>query len=142
MTSEQKGIRAAAAITLIGFGLVSAVSAWAPLSAPMGAVLDGVFWPVDGGQGTAVEETRLLLAILGGITLGWGVTIWQLAGAPLERMPEVIRPILRQGVLGWFVLDSIGSVLAGAPLNVAANVVFAALLLVPLARGARAAVAA
>ncbi len=141
MTSEQKGLRVAAAITLIGFGLVSAISAWAPLSGPIGGVLDGVFWPLDSGQGAAAEETRLLLAILGGITLGWGLTIWQLAGAPLERTPELIRPIIRQGVLAWFVLDSIGSILAGAPLNVVANVVFAALLLVPLARGARAAAA-
>jgi hypothetical protein len=141
MTSEQKGIRFAAAITLIGFGMASVLSAWAPVSGPMGAVLDGVFWPMDGGQSAAAEETRLLLAILGGITFGWGLMIWHLAGAPLERMPDLIRPILRQSVLAWFVLDSTGSVLAGAPLNVLANVVFAALFLVPLSRGARVALA-
>lgn len=135
MTSEQKALRFAAGVTLIGFGLASALSAMAPLSGLMGGVLDGVFWPVDGRQGAGAEETRLLLAILGGISFGWGLTIWQLAGAPLERMPEVVRPILRSGVLGWFLVDSTGSVLAGAPLNVVANVVFAALLLVPLYRG-------
>jgi hypothetical protein len=136
MTPEQKGLRLAAFLTLIAFGPLCALSAYAPLSGPMGLVLDAVFWPLDGGQGTGQGETRLVLAILGGITLGWGVTIWQLAGAPLARDPGLIRPIIRNGVLAWFVLDSAASFLAGAPLNVAANVVFAAMLLIPLSRGA------
>lgn len=140
MTFEQKALRAAAFLGLIAFGLVGALSAYAPLSGPMGIVLDAVFWPVDGGQGANASETRLLLGILGGITFGWGVMIWQLAGAPLARDPALIRPIIRTGVLCWVVVDSIGSLLAGAPLNVAANLILAATFLVPLYRGARAAV--
>lgn len=141
MTSEQKLLRLAAVLTLIGFGLLSALSASLPLSVPMGAVLDAVFWPIDGAQGAEASETRLLMGILGGITLGWGLTIWQLAGEPLARMPGLIRPILRNGVVAWFLLDSAGSLLAGAPLNVVANAIFAAMFLIPLARGARAAAA-
>jgi hypothetical protein len=140
MTREQTTLRLAASVLLIGFGLVSALSAYAPLSGPMGAVLDAVFWPVDGGQGAAASETRLLMAIMGGITFGWGLMIWQLAGAPLARDPEIIRPILRNAVIGWFVVDSAGSFLAGAPLNVVANVPFAALFLIPLLTAARPAV--
>ena len=142
MTSEQKALRLAAIPTLIGFGVICALSSHLALSAPIGHVLDAVFWPIDGGQGAAASETRLLLAILGGITLGWGLTIWHLAGEPLARMPGLIRPILRSGVLAWFLLDSAGSLLAGAPLNVAANVIFAAMFLIPLQRAARAAAAA
>jgi hypothetical protein len=142
MTPEQKGLRLAAFITLIAFGPISALSAYAPFSGPMGVVLDAVFWPVDGAQGAAASETRLLLAILGGITLGWGVTIWQLAGAPLARDPGTIRPIIRTAVIAWFLLDSTASVLAGAPLNLVPNVVFAAMLLIPLGLGAKARVTA
>ncbi|MCX7287839.1 MAG: hypothetical protein NTW20_09845 [Rhodobacterales bacterium] len=141
MTLEQKSLRLAAFIALIAFGPLCALSAWAPWSGPMGTVLDGVFWPVDGGQGAGASETRLLLAILGGITLGWGVMILQLSGAPLARHPDLIRPILRNGILAWVVVDSAGSLLAGAPLNEAANLVFAAMFLFPLYRGARAAAA-
>ncbi len=139
MTSEQKALRLAAFLTLIAFGLLSALSAHAPLSGPMAGVLDAVFWPVDGAQGTAAAETRLLLGILGGITLGWGLTLWQLAGAPLARDPGLIRPIIRNGILAWFAVDSIGSLLAGAPLNVVANIGIAAMFLIPLWRGGRAA---
>jgi hypothetical protein len=139
MTPEQKSLRLAALSFMILFGLVSALSAAAPLSGPMGLVLDAVFWPLDGGQRAMASETRLLLAILGGITLGWGVMIWQLAGAPLARDPATIRPIIRISVISWFVVDSAGSFLAGAPLNVVANVAFAAAFLIPLASAGRAA---
>ncbi|MGL5363019.1 MAG: hypothetical protein ACRDBH_09075 [Bosea sp. (in: a-proteobacteria)] len=138
MTFEQKALRLAAFLTLIAVGPLSALSAHAPLSGPMAAVLDAIVWPIDGAQGTAAAETRLLLAILGGITLGWGLTLWQLAGAPLARDPGLIRPIIRNGLLAWFAVDSLGSVLAGAPLNVVANLVIAAMFLIPLWQGGRA----
>ncbi len=138
MTSEQKGLRFAAAVALIGFGLACALAAYPPLSAPTALLLDLVFWPLDGAEGLTTPESRLLAAILGGITFGWGVMIWQLAGAPLARDPETIRPTILTAVLAWFGLDSFASFLAGAPINVAANLVFLALFLVPMLRGRRA----
>ena len=138
MTREQKSLRFAAFSTLIAFGPLSALSAFAPLSGPMGVVLDAVIWPVDGLQGALASETRLLLAILGGITFGWGIMIWQLAGAAMERDPELVRTIIRTSILLWFAVDSTGSVLAGATLNVLANCVFLALFLVPMWRPAAA----
>lgn len=138
MTREQRSLRLAALFLMIVFGLVSALSAFAPLSGPMGLVLDAVFWPLDAGQGTAAGETRLLLAIMGGVICGWGVMIWHLAGAPLARDPATIRPVIRVSVISWFVVDSAGSFLAGAPLNVAANVAFAAMFLIPMMSAGRA----
>lgn len=137
MTTEQKGLRLAALAALMGFGIAGAISAYEPLSGPMAAVLDAVFWPLDGAEGTTGAETRLLLAILGGITFGWGLMIWRLAGEPLSRDPGLIRPIIRNSLLAWFLVDSTGSFLAGAPLNVALNLVFLAMFLVPMRLGAR-----
>jgi hypothetical protein len=137
MIPEQRALRFAAATTLILPGLFGVVSAHAPLSGAMGTVLDAVYWPLDQAQGLMAEETRLLTAILGGIITGWGVMIWQLAGAPLARDGALVRPIIRNAIVTWFVLDSTGSLLAGAPLNVAANLVFLAMFLVPLARVAQ-----
>ncbi|NJS39644.1 MAG: excinuclease ABC subunit A [Rhodobacteraceae bacterium] len=137
MTSEQKGLRFAAAVALIGFGLACALAAYPPLSPPTALLIDAVLWPFDGAQTLASSEARLLAAILGGITFGWGVMIWQLAGAPLARDPETIRPIILTAILAWFGLDSFASLLAGAPINLAANLVFLALFLVPMLRGRR-----
>jgi hypothetical protein len=118
MTAEQKALRLAVAVLLIGPGALTA--------------LDFVFWPVDGLQDASAEATRLLFAILGGITAGWGVMMWCLAGEPLARDPDLVRPILRTSLLAWFVLDSTGSVLAGAPFNAVLNVLILAAFLFPL----------
>jgi hypothetical protein len=137
MTHDQRTLRLAAAMTLILPGILGVVAAHPAFYAAMGHVLDAAFWPLDGAQGAMTDDARLLTAILGGISAGWGVTIWQLAGAPLARDGQTIRPIIRNAIISWCILDSTGSFLAGAPLNVAVNLVLAALFLVPLALGGR-----
>jgi hypothetical protein len=140
MTSEQKGLRFAAGVTIVT-GLALALSAVPALNIGVRLLTDLLVWPFDGAETLAASETRLALAIGGGVMLGWGLMIWQLAGEPLERAPEAVRGIIRASVLGWFLVDSAGSVAAGAALNVVPNLVFLALFLLPM-RKARAAVAA
>jgi hypothetical protein len=137
MTREQTLIRFAAALLLVGPGVLIALAAFPPLNGPARLFIDLVYWPVDGAQPGDAQATRILFAILGGITAGWGVMMWTLAGAPLSRHPDLIRPVFRTALLAWFVTDSTGSVLAGAPLNAALNLVILAAFLVPLAQGAR-----
>jgi hypothetical protein len=133
MISEQKGLRLAAGVTMItGFAL--ALSAIPALNLPVRLLADLLIWPLDQGQTLATAETRLALAIGGGVMAGWGLMIWQLAGPALERAPDAIRAIIRTSLLAWFAVDSLASVAAGAPLNVLANAVFLALFLVPMRR--------
>jgi hypothetical protein len=136
MTSEQKGLRFAAGVTM-ATGLALALAAVPALNLPVRLLTDLLVWPVDGAETLAASETRLGMAISGGVLVGWGLMIWQLAGEPLARMPEMVRAIIRTSMLTWFVVDSAGSVAAGAALNVVANLVFLVLFLIPM-RGARA----
>jgi hypothetical protein len=136
MTSEQKGLRFAAGVTM-ATGLALALAAVPALNLPVRLLTDLLVWPVDGAETLAASETRLGMAISGGVLVGWGVMIWQLAGEPLARMPEMVRAIIRTSMLTWFVVDSAGSVAAGAALNVVANLVFLVLFLIPM-RGGRA----
>jgi hypothetical protein len=136
MTSEQKGLRFAALVTLVT-GLLLALAALPALNLPVRILADILIWPLDGGQGLDAREARLPLAIGGGVMLGWGVMIWQLAGRPMEAAPDAMRAIIRTSVLSWFVVDSLASVAAGAALNIVANAVFLALFLVPMRIGAR-----
>ncbi len=140
MTSEQKGLRFAAGVTLIT-GVALALAAHPALNLPMRLLADILIWPLDQAQTIGLSETRLAFAIGGGVMVGWGLMIWQLAGEPLERAPQAVRGIIRSSVLAWFVVDSAGSVASGAALNVVPNLVFLALFLVPMQR-ARAAVVA
>ena len=130
MTREQRGLRFAAGVTM-GFGLMIALAAQPQLAAPTVMLADILIWPVDGAETGSLPEARLLYAIAGGVLTGWGWMIWLLAGEAMHRQPGLVRSIIRQSLLLWFAVDSTGSVLAGAPLNVLANGAFLALFLVP-----------
>ena len=135
MTSEQNGLRLAAGVTTItGFAL--ALAAIPVLNLPVRVLADLLIWPLDQGQTLGTSETRLVLAIGGGVMVGWGLMIWQLAGEPMQRAPEATRAIIRTSILVWFLVDSLASVAAGVPLNVLGNALFLALFLVPM-RGSR-----
>lgn len=134
MTSEQKGLRFAAGVTMVT-GLALALAAVPALNIGLRLLTDLLVWPLNGAETLAASETRLALAIGGGVMLGWGLMIWQLAGDALERAPDAVRAIIRGSVLGWFVVDSAGSIAAGAALNVLPNLVFLALFLIPMRRG-------
>jgi hypothetical protein len=137
MTAEQKGLRLAAGVTFLT-GVALAVSAWPPLAAPVRLLADLLIWPLDGAQTLAAAETRLMLAISGGVMAGWGAMIWQLAGTGFTRHPDETRRIILSSLLIWFAIDSTASVLAGAAVNVIANLAFLALFLVPLRLGRQA----
>lgn len=120
-----------AAVTLLT-GLAFALAAWPPLAGPIRLLADLLIWPFDGAETLAAPETRLGLAIGGGVMAGWGVMIWQLAGAPYASNPGESRRMVLPSALGWFAVDGIASILAGAALNVVANLGFLALFLVPI----------
>ena len=138
MTSEQKGLRLAAVVTMLtGFAL--ALAAIPALNLPVRLLADVLVWPVDQSQTLAASETRLAFAIGGGVMVGWGLMIWQLTGEPMQRAPDATRSIIRTSALAWFAVDSLASVMAGAALNVPANALFLALFLVPTLGARRAA---
>ena len=127
-------LKTASALLMIGLGLMFAMAAWPPLSGLATYLVDMLFWPLDGAQTLAAPETRIILAIGGGITAGWGVLVWQVATHLMPSDPAMARHMLIRSMLTWFVIDSTCSWLAGAPLNIAANVAFLAFFLFPLTR--------
>lgn len=94
-------------------GAASAVNVW---------FVDLVFWPLDGQQTYEAVETKLLSGIAGGLTVGLGLAIWIVAREILPGDPALARRIILTFMMGWFVVDSVGSVLAGAWFNVVPNV--------------------
>lgn len=119
----------AASMVVIGIGLALALAAWPPLSAPVALLADLVIWPLDGAGTLAAPETRLFAAIAGGVMVGWGVTLWNLASNVLPADLPLARSITMIGLYSWFVVDSLGSIAAGAAVNVVGNIGFVALFL-------------
>jgi hypothetical protein len=91
---------------------------------------DLVYWPLDGAS-TFCEEARFTVAILGAVTLGWGllmlgcVSLGEKIGAPMWRL-------MFQSMTVWFVVDSAVSIAAGVPGNAIANTAIYAEFLAPM----------
>lgn len=116
---------------IIGFGAFMAAAVLPPIGAVLNWLTDLVLWPLDGAQHMAAPAARLLVAIVGGIMVGWGSIMLMLSGEVARSHPQLVRRIAIRGYLIWYAIDSAGSVLAGAPWNVLGNTLFLALLLVP-----------
>ncbi|MEM9798260.1 MAG: hypothetical protein AAF919_17345 [Pseudomonadota bacterium] len=119
------------ALVIGGFGIFTTLGSWPPVALPTWMLVDALAWPPSGLDAFATAESRLALAILGGVLLGWGVTLWS-----LSRGVAIPRAALH-GMLAWFCLDSLGSVLAGAAANVLPNIAFLALLVGPILLASR-----
>lgn len=128
IATKQTWLKAASAV-VIGFGLLLAAGAWPPLAGPAMILADLLIWPMDGLQTLALPETRVFMAISGGVMVGWGVTLWKLADYLMPEHLAAVRSITMTGLYSWFVVDSIGSIAAGVPLNALANLTFVILFL-------------
>lgn len=138
--TERKWLRAGAAL-VIGSGALTVTGAHPQTGALMAVFADLLFWPLNGAQSLGDDAARLLAAIGGGVMIGWGWMLWQLAGEGIDRTPDFARRLIWQSVIAWFLVDCAGSIAAGALLNVVSNLGFLALFAVPLWRSERAAAA-
>jgi hypothetical protein len=65
---------------------------------------------------------------------GWGVLLWMLSTHLFPIDQALAAKLIIASIITWFVIDSTGSILAGAPLNAAFNVSFLLIFCVPLWR--------
>jgi hypothetical protein len=110
-----------AAVIIGSFGPVFFLGTMAGTAEPARLTLDILGWPPDEATTWASADTRFLSALTGGFLLGWGVTVWGLAGAAHDAAPEAVRRSVVAGMLAWFVLDSAGSVASGNAANAGFN---------------------
>ncbi|WP_421704204.1 hypothetical protein [Aliiroseovarius sp.] len=114
------------------FGVLMSLSLLPPMNGVLMQAVDLVFWPLDGQQQPHRDAPRLMTAVIGGITMGWSVTLLILSGEPAHLAPRSVRKAALMGYLSWFLLDGLGSIIAGAPWNLLGNALFLAFLVVPL----------
>lgn len=132
--NTQTRVKAAAGFVIV-VGMVIAAAAWPVLAGPVVFLADLIIWPLDGMQTLTAPEARLLMAISGGVMVGWGVTLWKLAGYLMPQDMPAARAITMTGLYCWFGVDSIASIAAGAPINAVANVSFVVLFLLAFRKG-------
>ncbi len=120
---------------IIGFGLFPLLALITPLSVVMELFLDIAIWPpTDGSHNLQSISERLLIAIVGGLTVGLGVLLYMLADTVYRTDPELGGKIILTGIFGWFIIDSVGSILSspGGWFNVILNLTFLLPIAVPV----------
>lgn len=91
--------------------------------APGSFTLDILAWPLDGGQSYQDGDIRFLSDLSGGFLIGWAAMIVALRAWVFDAAPEGTRRAVLAGVFAWYVVDSLGSTLAGHPINAAFNLI-------------------
>ena len=134
-------LKAGSGLTIF-FGLLIAIASIPAAAAPVEILADLIFFPVDGAQEVGAPETRLMSAIGGGVMTGWGIMMWMLATRLYPKEPGLTKQLIVTAIVAWFVVDSTGSVMSGAPLNALFNVSFLLIFCVPLWLAERPAAAA
>lgn len=124
------------ALVIGSFGPIFALGTLAATAEPARWTLDLLNWPLDGAQLYDTPTIHFLSALTGGFLFGWGVMVWCLRAWVYDHAPEAVRRTVVTGLLAWFLLDSTGSILAGAPSNALFNVLVLFLAVGPMWRPA------
>jgi len=124
-------LKAVSIVTALS-ALPLAFSGFPGLSSIANLFVDLAFWPLDGRPTIAAPETRLFAAISGGLTIGLAAFTWMVADRVYARDPAAARAIILVGLTAWCATDSLGSIAAGAPMNVLINVLIWVAFLWPL----------
>jgi len=118
-------------LLIIALGLLVAFGAHPATALPATWLTDIVFWPFDGLQTLEAPAARVLAAISGGVMVGWGLMIWLVIDRLLPADPRLARLLVVESTLAWYLVDSTGSFVSGATVNVLLNTVLMLTIVMP-----------
>lgn len=121
-----------ACVLTVAVGFIAAAASYPQPKTLWLLLFDLLKWPLDGDPAGFAPTGYALNAVLGGVMVGWGLTLYFLADGPLADNPRDISKVILVGLIAWFMVDSAGSFAANLPGNVVLNVMFLALFLPPL----------
>ena len=114
------------------FGLILASAAFESTS-----TLPHLYFQIIGSpEGFSdVADTRFALVVLGGVMVGWSLTLWTAIEAAFrldDKDAMTIWNLLTFSMLTWFAIDSTLSVYTGFWRNAVVNALFLAAFLIPV----------
>jgi len=121
-----------ACVLAISFGVLSVLASFEGGSALWLFLFDILTWPLDGLPTGFEPISYALNAVLGGVMCGWGILLFLLANGPIAEGDHRMANYMFISLDVWFVVDSIGSVVAGIHANVVLNLIFFVIFAIPL----------
>ncbi|MEL6838321.1 MAG: hypothetical protein AAFP85_03460 [Pseudomonadota bacterium] len=116
-------------LILVGIGVVFALAVIPAFHPAAWLFLQLAYWPMAEVPAALVPPAGVLVAISAGLTVGIGALMWGIGTHVAPVSAEAARRVTTLTGWSWFAVDSTASVLAGAPMNVALNVIFLFLIL-------------
>lgn len=124
-------------VALIGFGILGFFGTMPATNEPLRWGLDLLSWPLDGFPSYESREIWFLSALSGGFLTGWGVTMFCVSLWLYDLDGERSRKTVFAGLLGWFLVDSSGSITSGNWENAVWNILVLVILVGPMWRPAQ-----
>lgn len=115
------------------FGIVLTLGAFPQTDGPAMALLR--FQNAVLAAAPVTGTMRFTIGVLGGVSIGFGILLWGTSTMAVRTGDRALARWLLAGVLGWFIPDSIASVLTGFGANAVINTVLLTAFLVPMLGG-------
>lgn len=119
------------AIWIVLGGIAWALVAFG-VDTPAQRAFDFLKLPLDGDPGAFDANHRWFSAIGGGVLAGLGVLLYALVAPAIERGDAAAKRAGLVSILVWFVIDSSGSIAAGAASNAAFNLALLIVIAAPI----------
>ena len=130
-STAARALRVVSAAYLI-VGLIWVTAAMPSIDLPGRLLFDLLDWPLDGSPADLGRTARWSSAVGAGLLVGLALVTMLVVAPEIERgNARVVRGTV-VALLAWFVVDSVGSFTSGVTSNVAWNVPFLLLWLLPL----------
>lgn len=128
MTQQQSAMRISGGV-LVATGAFFALAAFQFLHPVAHIFLQIAYWPIHDVPAELMVPSPLLLVITGGLTVGLGGMQWALGTYVAPVSAAAATKTAQITAWSWFCVDSLGSILVGAPFNVVLNLSFLVLIL-------------
>ena len=134
--SRNQGL-ALTTLKLMCWGFLVFAAIWwtavhASIDAPASLLIDILDWPRDGSHEVLVRDARVFSAIGAGLMVGFA---WLVLAVVIPGVRAGSHRIWRGAVVAitaWYIVDSLGCLIADAAPNAAFNTVFFAMMILPL----------
>ena len=121
-----------AAWGFIAFAFVWGLAPYTAINAPSRVLLDVLDWPFGDGAPSLTRSEMWLSSIGAGLVLGVSIMLLGIVAPAIRNGQKQVGRVTAWAFVGWYVMDGLGSAVAGVPSNVFFNTILLIMILVPL----------